>query len=182
MSTTETRRIAIRPILDVWVPGVAQPKGSKTPTGRRGRNVVLVESADMATKNRPAGALAAWSTQVANVVSAAWNGQPALDESVSVDARFRFPRPSSYRAWALYLCTKPDADKCFRAVGDALVTAGVIREDSRIVDENPRKKLCRPGQEPGVQILVWAVGEWEQAGWALEETDTKILVRKEDQW
>lgn len=182
MSTTETRRIAIRPILDVWVPGIAQPKGSKTPKGRRGRVVQLVESADMATKTRPAGALASWSVAITETVAAAWNGQPALDEPVYVTAQFRFPRPSSFRAWASYRSTKPDADKAFRALGDALVKAGVLFEDSRIVDERPVKRLCEKGEEPGVRVRVYPLGEWEQAGWVAEVADHLVLVRKEDQW
>jgi Holliday junction resolvase RusA-like endonuclease len=181
----EVRRLGA-PALDIWCPGKAQPKGSKTfvPVGKGdNRRMLVVESADMSKRTKagrtPKNALKDWSAEVARVARDAWGDRPALDEAVHVVAEFRLARPSSYRVGDSYLRTKPDADKIMRGVLDPLQTAGVLREDSRVAAPWPVKRLCEKGQEPGVRVRVWPLGEWERGGWILHVPDHPIVVRKD---
>jgi len=48
---------------------------------------------------------------------------------------------------------KPDADKLARAIGDALTIAGVIRDDSYIIEWNIRKSFD-DNHPAGVEITV----------------------------
>lgn len=161
------------PVLDIWVPGVAQPKGSKTAVPRGGR-IIQIEAADFNND----GALTAWSRDIVRIATSAWRSQPALDEPVHLVAEFWMPRPSSYRATASYRRTKPDVDKLARATGDALKAAGVLFEDSRIVDLRAVKRVCRKGETAGVRLRVWPLGLWESEGWVLH-VDHPVLVRRD---
>jgi Holliday junction resolvase RusA-like endonuclease len=57
----------------------------------------------------------------------------------------------------IYMTGKPDKDKLVRAVGDALVMAGVVRDDSLFVrdHESGCKRYANPGEQPGVWIRIW---------------------------
>ncbi|WP_104086543.1 RusA family crossover junction endodeoxyribonuclease [Arthrobacter sp. GMC3] len=103
------------------VEGKAAPQGSKKGFISGGK-VNMVEM----SKNLPA-----WRAQVATAAMRAW-GKEALDCPVSVQATFRIPKPKSTK-FSDYPAGPPDTDKLQRAVGDALKTAGVITDDSRIV-------------------------------------------------
>lgn len=173
------------PALDIWVAGKAQPKGSKTfvPVGKGdNKRMLVIESADMGKRTKAGrtgkNALKDWSAHVASVARLAWGDRAPLDEAVHVVAEFRLARPSSYRVGDSYLRTKPDADKIMRGVLDPLQAARVIREDSRVVSPWPIKRLCEKGQEPGVRVRVWPLGEWERAGWILHVPDQPVLIRK----
>jgi Holliday junction resolvase RusA-like endonuclease len=181
---TEARQLP-DPALDIWVPGKAQPKGSKTfiPVGKGdNKRMLVIESADMGkrTKGGRTGknALKDWSSLVAQAAGASWGDRPPLDEAVHVVVEFRLARPSSYRVGDSYLRTKPDADKVMRGVLDPLQAAGVLREDSRVVSPWPIKRLCEKGEEAGVRIRVWPLGEWERAGWVLHVADHPVMVPK----
>lgn len=75
---------------------------------------------------------------------------------VSVDATFVLPRPKTYpdRVWPhMY----PDLDKLVRMALDAMTTASVFRDDSRVVELNLRKQY--PGmipelRQPGAVVRV----------------------------
>jgi Holliday junction resolvase RusA-like endonuclease len=57
----------------------------------------------------------------------------------------------------VYMTAKPDKDKLVRAVGDALVMAGVVRDDSLFVrdHESGCKRYANPGEQPGAWIRIW---------------------------
>lgn len=180
----EVRQLA-DPALDIWVPGKAQPKGSKTMVhvGQGpNRRTIQIESADLAGKGpntrKVKNALADWSQAIQWYARSAWGAQPALDGPVHVVAEFRMERTGSFRLWHSYRSTKPDVDKLLRAALDALKAADVIFEDSRAVTPWPIKRLCEKGQEPGVRIRVWPLGEWEAAGWILHIPDHPLMVPK----
>lgn len=167
----EIRQLA-DPVLDVWVDGTAQPKGSKTAV-RRGNKIIQIEAADFNND----GALSAWTDAIAWKARTAWGPEPALDEPVHVVAEFRMPRPGSHlKPWS-YRRTKPDADKLLRAVLDALETAEVLQQDSRCADVRSIKRVCEKGEEPGVRIRVWQLGLWESAGWIVHVPDHPVMVR-----
>jgi crossover junction endodeoxyribonuclease RusA len=84
-----------------------------------------------------------WRDTVTAAAMEARDGAPPLIAPVRVIVTFAFPRPKShYRTGRnaallrdsapLWHAQKPDADKCQRALGDALVVAGVLRDDSLI--------------------------------------------------
>lgn len=162
------------PALDVWVSGKAWPKGSKTAV-RRGGKVIQIEAADY----NNAGALTAWSAAVATQLRRTWGSRGPLDETVHVVVEFHRTRPGGTRRWQTYASTKPDVDKLVRAIGDALQTAGVVRDDSRIADLRAIKRLVEPGAEPGVRIRVWALGEWERTGWTVAVPDHPVITRRD---
>lgn len=84
----------------------------------------------------------AWRTAVAQQARAAWERQeeppgprrwpPACDRAVLLRVLFFLPRPLKAKPWG-WAATGPDWDKLVRATGDALVDAGVLRDDRRVV-------------------------------------------------
>lgn len=182
---TEARQLA-DPALDIWVAGKAQPKGSKSMVhvGKGiNRRTIQIEAADLAGKGprtrKVKNALADWSKVIQWAARSTWGARSPLDEPVHVVAEFRMERTGSFRVAHSYRSTKPDADKLMRAVLDALKAADVLVEDSRVVSPWPIKRLCEKGEEPGVRIRVWPLGEWEAAGWILHVPDHPVMVPKD---
>jgi crossover junction endodeoxyribonuclease RusA len=174
------------PVLDIFTTGTAQPKGSKAMVRiGKGANVktIQIESADLKGKGprtrKVKMALTDWSAAVERDARSAWTGRAPLDEPVYIAFEFCQTRSTTFRLWQSYKSTAPDADKLTRAVGDALKKAGVLIEDSRIVDLRAVKRLCEKGQEPGVRVRVWPLGEWERGGWIVEIPSHPVLVRKD---
>jgi hypothetical protein len=93
-------------------------------------------------------------------------GQPYV-EAVEIHAFFRFDRvqseaeeaaegevwPSHDTPWPTAMSIG-DEDTLRRGVLDALVKAGVIKDDSLSVGGWNYKRWCEPGEEPGVLIVV----------------------------
>lgn len=84
---------------------------------------------------------------------------------VSITATFRFPRPDSHYGTGRnrgclkpsapnWKTTKPDTDKCLRAVGDSLEQAGLIRGDQQIVSINAAKRYTVTDEAPGLLLTV----------------------------
>ena len=132
-------------LLDVFIPGKPIPKGSMRHVGN-GR--VIHDNTD----------LKRWMRTIDLVARRAWNmrqHRDPIDAPVVVEAVFYMPRPKRPR-WARP-ATKPDCDKLQRAIGDGLESAGVLRNDSRIVEwYRPRKYYADPQHPMGARIKVWA--------------------------
>jgi hypothetical protein len=87
-----------------------------------------------------------------------WNPRAA----VALTLTFRFPRNKGHfnRHGALlpsapaYKATKPDLDKCARAVFDSLEQAGLILNDSQIIAVNASKRWALADEAPGVLLTV----------------------------
>lgn len=126
-------------VLDVFVPGVPQPQGNHR-----------VSRAGYTYEANPK--LKPWRDAVALVARRAWHGRPPLDQPVAVDVFFAMPRPK--RPKFNRPATKPDADKLQRAIGDALETAGVVANDSRIVMWRSSKVYAGNNQPAGARIQV----------------------------
>lgn len=144
--------------VQLWVPGVPVPQGSKQGFVRGNRAVLVDNNAE---KLKP------WRSQVAAFAMDAWGGREPLDEPVCVHMMFVFPRPSSHfgtgrNAGVLkdgaprFKTSAPDRDKLERAVNDALTDAGVWRDDSRSVDGGSRKVY---GPKPGVRVWIQTIKE-----------------------
>ncbi len=93
-------------------------------------------------------------------------GQPAA-EAVEIHAFFRFEREQSMAeaaeegtVWPSHDLPWPtaisigDEDTLRRAVLDALVKAGVIKDDSLSIGGMNYKRWCEPGEQAGVLIVV----------------------------
>lgn len=125
-------------MLELFIPGIPRPQGSKNAYKRGGR-VVMVE----ANKHLPE-----WRQAVYEALRASGK---QFDGAVTVMATFYIPRPKTNKR--LYATTKPDVDKLQRAIGDCLTKAGTIVDDSYIVTWNAAKAYA-DGVNPGVRIIV----------------------------
>jgi Holliday junction resolvase RusA-like endonuclease len=108
-----------------------------------------------------------WRHMVISEVRAArpegWNQRAA----VSCTMTFRFPRNKGHfnRHGALlpsapaYKATKPDLDKCARAVFDSIEQAGLILNDSQIISVNASKRWALADEGPGVLLTIISTQE-----------------------
>jgi len=105
--------------------------------------------------------LSSWRTDVVNSLLAArkegWNN----DGAFSVTAIFRFQRPLGHTgkkglkpSAPKHKATKPDLDKCQRAVGDSLEMAAIIKNDSQICEWIAKKCYCIGQEPPGVHMTI----------------------------
>lgn len=137
---------------DMWVPGKAEPQGSKR-VGRHGRIPVILDANDKV--------LAPWKQRVALQAS---NEMRALGYSpvppkvpVYVGMEFILPRLASAPKTRPHppASTKPDLDKLIRSVFDAL-TGPVLHDDAQVIGflQPTGKRRAEPDEEPGVYIVV----------------------------
>ena len=124
-------------MISFHVQGVPAPQGSKRHVGG-GR---MIESSKL---------LPAWRKAVTDAARTVAPKQP-LDCPVSVEAHFYLPKPKKPRFNVP--AVHPDADKLARAVGDALETAGVLQNDSRITHWQIHKHYAEQ-QPPGATITI----------------------------
>ena len=132
--------------LDVWVPGKAQPQGSKVRNRFQGVRESNVE-------------LGPWRERVALAASErmrlfGW-APMSPKEPVRVELEFVLPRLASAPKTRPHppATAKPDVDKLVRAVFDAL-TGPVLHDDSQVVQVLASKRRADVGEEPGVSIGV----------------------------
>lgn len=109
-------------MLQVFAPGIPQPQGSKS-AYRRGNKIVLVE----ANKNLPA-----WRRLVTEKLEAANADCQPFSGAVSLDVMFFMPRGKTVTRELP--TTPPDLDKLVRAINDSATDAGVIQDDSQVVE------------------------------------------------
>lgn len=108
-------------MIQVFVPGTPQPQGSKNAYQKGGR-IILVE----ANKNLPA-----WRRLVTEKLEAANVSCQPLIGQVSLDVMFFMPRPPTTKlSYPRYY----DIDKMIRAVNDSATDAGIIEDDSQVVE------------------------------------------------
>lgn len=154
------------PLLDVFVPGVPKPAGSKNAvpvfnrhtrkfvTDSKGRPVIQVrDSAGEKGAN--------WSSAIVGVVSQHWTQKP-ISEPVALNLAFTMPRPKYHfgsRRGEPYLksdapswfASAPDTTKLVRRVEDALTSMGLWSDDCLVVEQSASKVY---GERPGVRITV----------------------------
>ena len=135
--------------LVIVVRGTPAPQGSKKFVGRAksGRGILVESSA----KVRP------WRQDVRAAALEARGESAPLDGPVRCTMTFTLPKPGSApkrrRSWP---CRKPDASKLARSTEDALVEAGALVDDARIVELVVRKVFPLEGDDaldsPGAVI------------------------------
>lgn len=109
-------------MIQAFIPGIPQPQGSKQ-AFVRGKRAVLVES----NKKLPA-----WRKLVTEKLEAANVSCTPLEGAVALDVMFFIPRPKSVTRE--FPSVKPDLDKYIRSIGDSATDAGVVNDDSQIVE------------------------------------------------
>lgn len=128
-------------VLDLFVPGIPAPQGSKRHVG----NGVMLESSKTVGDWR---SVVAWS-------AASARQHPPLDGAIVFVVEFVMPRPKSLpkRKPTPPHTKRPDVDKLLRAVGDAL--SGVVWcDDSQLVEAHGTKRYAELDETPGAHLLV----------------------------
>ena len=109
-------------MIQAFIAGTPVPQGSKVAYNRGGR-CVIAES----NKKLPAcRKLVTAKLEVANT------GCEPLTGEVSLQVIFFMPRPKTVTR--LFPTTKPDLDKLIRAINDSATDAGVLEDDSQVVE------------------------------------------------
>lgn len=147
----------------VFVPGLPASQGSKKAVlHKTSGRVVMMES----SKLRP------WRDSVMAAVRAeGWHHEPLIVGPVQLQLLFVLPRPKHhYRTGRFAHELKsnaphwhsgvPDASKLQRAVEDALVQAGALRDDAQISVWSGAKEY---GSTPGVRITLLPIDSDAQA-------------------
>lgn len=152
--------VVTAPFLDIRVSGLPVTQGSKKAfvvKTKAGPRAVMTEHAG--------GRLKDWRQDVKGAAEDAHAGRVPVDGPVRARIVFALPKPASApkgrRTWPTG-SRSGDLDKLVRAVFDALTSAGVWADDSRVVSLATRKDY--PGAEglegfasPGVSITLWEV-------------------------
>ncbi len=119
--------------------GSPAPQGSKKFVGIKGGRGMMVESSK---RVKP------WRQDVKAEAERVRGGNPPMDGPLAVRMVFTMPKPTSVpkrrKIWAM---KKPDLSKLARSTEDALVDAGLISDDSRIVEYERLAKVY-PGEDP----------------------------------
>lgn len=135
----------------IIVYGDPAPQGSKKFVGVVNGRGMLIESSK---RVKP------WRQDVVAAAQEAMKGFPTFDGPLVVKMVFTLPKPASApkrrRTWPN---KKPDVSKLARSTEDALVTAGAVKDDARIVEYSRLAKVF-PGEDqdallsPGVLIEI----------------------------
>jgi len=144
----------VMPMFELVAYGRPAPQGSKRYVG----GGVMVESSRHV---RP------WRDDVRDAARAVLDERPdwaPLDQPLLVSMVFTVRKPASApkrkQTWPDRM---PDLSKLCRSTEDALTTAGVWRDDARVVGYSRLAKVY-PGEDqdalgsPGVRIVIWALG------------------------
>lgn len=133
-----------------FVPGVpkAQPRARAC---RRGRHVGVYDP----------GTADHWKGQVILAARTALHLPEPICWPVQVDILWRFPRPKAhFRAGALrrtaptWHTGKPDRDNLDKAILDALVDGGILKDDAFVVAGCLAKGFCCPQESPGAFVTL----------------------------
>lgn len=147
--------------LVIIVIGDPAPQGSKkfVGTNKAGRGI-LVESSKKVRPWRQDVVAAAMIARERVGADGQRETLPALDGPLRAKVVFTVRKPASApKKRRTFPCTKPDLSKLLRSTEDALVTAGAIADDARIVEFSRLAKVY-PGEDPdsldapGVRITI----------------------------
>lgn len=103
---------------------------------------------------------ASWQATAAQFMAHVWAGKVPLDEPVRVviDAIGRRPKSApKKKPGRLWRTTKPDADNVAKATCDALVKAGVLRDDTLVGELVVHSLVAGVDEGPAVVVRVEAL-------------------------
>lgn len=106
-----------------------------------------------------------WKTIVRNAAREKWDGVP-FDVPVSVRISVFFPRPKYHfkrngelkEGAPIWHASKPDRDNIDKAILDALVNVGVLKDDCIAAGGFVHKLYHAPGELPGAWIEIDTLG------------------------
>ena len=135
-----------------------------TPVAQGSKAYFVNKHTGRAQGRETANGLPGWRSDVRWSALEAMKGEGGIAEPVSVAIMFWFARPQKHfgtgkKAAVLrndapkYHTSKPDADKLFRAVLDAL-TSVCFADDSCVAQLFAEKRYCPPGTQPGARITI----------------------------
>lgn len=127
-------------MIQAFIAGTPIPQGSKN-AYLRGKRCVVVD----ANKNLPA-----WRKLVTEKLEAANASRAPLDGALSMQVIFFLPRPKTVTRE--FPIIKPDLDKLIRSINDSAVDAGVIKDDSQVIEIVAYKFYEDPQNPCGVFI------------------------------
>lgn len=147
------------PFVYQFVVGVAAPKGSKSPKGRRNNgSVIMVESSKK---------VAPWSATVAaSLLDERGHPKAFFSDAAKVTLEFVLTRPAyldkGKRPKPTPHHTKKsggDIDKLCRCVLDSITEAGVWGDDSQACMITAMKRYAEPGEPVGCLIMIEEIEE-----------------------
>lgn len=159
----------MREICQFDVFGMPAPQGSKkfVGTNKAGRGILVESSKKVKPWRQDVKAAAVMVRETFWMAAPAGTDPCPLDGPLWVSMVFTMPKPASApkrkRTWP---DKKPDLSKLARSTEDALVEAGLIKDDSRIV-EYVRLAKVFPGEDPqslrspGVSITIYMQDDGE---------------------
>jgi Holliday junction resolvase RusA-like endonuclease len=161
-------------LLSVTIHGSPIGKG-RARTVTRGKGGALLPFARTFTPKKTEN----WEASAVSLLVNAWAGRAPIDEPVGLVVRAVGPRTKTLtpkpRALAkepalgrrLWRVTKPDGDNVAKIVGDALVKAGVVRDDTRIARWVLDCLVADVAEGPRVEIQIVTLPAWPDAtpGW-----------------
>lgn len=156
----------MEPILDVTILG--EPMGQGRPRA--------VRMGNLGVRMHAAPKSAEWQALAAQQFAASWK-RPAHAGPVrlSVMAVGRRPKSVTKRVGTgRYWCErKPDLDNVIKAVGDALVAAGVLVDDTLVAQISARKMVAAHGEGPCVCVRLFALPPIDLVPWPVAERKAK---------
>lgn len=142
-------------MIEFIVYGTPGPQGSKKFVGlsKSGKGLMIESS----RKVKP------WREEVELAARIAWGRQMPMDGPLTVRMIFTLKKPAAApKRRRTYPHRLPDLSKLARSTEDAITTAGVWRDDSRVVEYSRLAKVY-PGEDPealdrpGVRVVIASV-------------------------
>lgn len=131
--------------LSIEILGKPQQQGSKTAYVIKGRAVLTEANKDLMPWRKNATPVVQQAMQTQGWIS------PDKDAAISITAKAFFEKPKTVKRE--HMTVKPDADHLARAIGDLLVTAGVMPDDSQIVEWHIQKLYGTPKIIVDIHVL-----------------------------
>ena len=144
------------------VPGLPQPKGSKTAIVDSHGHARVIEG----TSNTGRKLLKEWQAVCEEVFAYTYRGEP-FDEPVEARLHFRMEAIQTDPFRSRH-AVKPDIDKLVRAVFDSLTKAKVWKDDSLCCELTTTKYYIQRGERAGVSVVLKGQG-------GLEAEDRSLL-------
>lgn len=147
---------------ELVVYGTPAPQGSKqflgfrkSAKGRMKAGTAIL--AEMSKRNKP------WRKAVEAEAKVAWGHETAIDAPVFVTMVFTLPKPvSAPKRRKTYPQGRPDLSKLARSCEDSLVSAGILKDDSRIIGMSLAKVYPSEHEHalafPGVWVRIEGIG------------------------
>jgi crossover junction endodeoxyribonuclease RusA len=134
-------------VLLAFIPGTPAPQGSKSHVG----NGVMIESSK---------AVKPWRESIRSALTTdAGLPRYKFEGAVFASLEFIMPRPKSApKKSTPHADKRPDLDKLVRSVFDSLTSAGVLRDDSCVVELSARKRIAAIGETAGLKVQIHDLG------------------------